>query len=172
MRAIGIDPGLRITGYGCVEADPDRLGTPTLIEGGVIRLVRSRSAEPPPLSERLAELEHDLDEILGRLSPDVVAVEGLFAHYRHPATAIMMAHARGVILLLVQRRSLPLVELKPAQVKMATAGTGRATKRQMQEAVAGIFGLEQAPEPADVADAIGIALAGVRRADLARAAGD
>lgn len=110
MRVLGIDPGLRVTGYGYVTG---RVGSLTLVEGGVIRLVEGATRRP--VSERLVELDQDLGDLLDRLEPDAVAVEGLFAHYKHPATAVVMAHARGVVLLAVQRRGLRLVELKPAE---------------------------------------------------------
>lgn len=163
MRCLGIDPGLRITGYGCVEGSPDQITTADLVEGGVVRLVKSSQRDTPSVASRLVELERDLLEIFDRLEPDLVAVEGLFAHGKHPATAITMAHARGVILLIAERLGIPLVELKPALVKSAMTGNGAATKAQMQEAVARAFGLAEPPKPADVADALAIALAGLRR---------
>lgn len=162
MRVVGVDPGLRVTGYGCVEGEPDEIADPRLIEAGVFRLVRGNTT--PSIASRLNELERDLNELLDRVRPDFAAVEGLFAHYRHPATAIAMAHARGVILLTLARRQIEVVELKPTQVKLATAGIGSATKRQVQLAVAARFGLAEPPEPHDVSDALAIALAGLRRA--------
>ncbi|MEO0512840.1 MAG: crossover junction endodeoxyribonuclease RuvC [Planctomycetota bacterium] len=162
MRVVGIDPGLRITGYACVDGDPESIADPSLVEAGVFRLVSG--AVTPSLSSRLVELEADVRGLLDRLEPDTACVEGLFAHYKHPATAVAMAHARGVILLALEASGVGLVELKPAQVKLATVGAGRATKRQMQMAVAARFGLSEPPEPHDVADAMAIALAGLRRA--------
>ncbi|KAA0213395.1 MAG: crossover junction endodeoxyribonuclease RuvC [Leptolyngbya sp. PLA3] len=158
MRILGIDPGLRITGYGCAAG---RVGALRLVEGGVIRLVEGATRRP--VAERLAELDQDLSALLDRLEPEAVAVEGLFAHYKHPATAVVMAHARGVVLLAVQRRGLPLVELKPAEVKKSLTGSGRASKEQMQRAVQQVFKLASLPEPADVADAIAIAACGIER---------
>lgn len=74
-----------------------------------------------------------------------------------------MAHARGVILLTAAKHGLPLVEISPATVKKAVTGNGRATKAQMQYAVATVLGLSSLPKPADVADAIAVALCGSRR---------
>ncbi|MBX3322271.1 MAG: crossover junction endodeoxyribonuclease RuvC [Phycisphaeraceae bacterium] len=153
MRVIGIDPGLRITGYACIDADSRR---PTLVEAGVIRLVSGSAL--PSISHRLEELSRDLGALLDRLQPHAVAVEGLFAHYKHPATAVVMAHARGVALLAIHARSLTLLELKPAEIKKAVTGTGRATKLQVQRAVQNVFSLPTLPEPPDVADALAIAL--------------
>lgn len=156
MRVLGIDPGTRITGFGCVEGDQDR---PRLIDAGVFRLLKVSKE----LGPRLVELERDLDALLAVLRPDVVAVEGLFVHYKHPATAIMMGHARGVIVLAVQRAGPELVEFKPAEVKKSLVGHGQASKAQMQDAIRRQFGLESRPEPADVADALAIALCALRR---------
>jgi crossover junction endodeoxyribonuclease RuvC len=186
VRFLGIDPGLRITGYGCVEG----LGQAArLIEAGVFRLGRERtprSGAPdlaalmgggrgartaaaaildpgaavrvPSVSARLVELDTDFRSLLERLAPTHVAVEALFAHPKHPATAITMAHARGVLLLAVRRAGLPLIELRPAAVKRFLTGNGQASKEQMQAAIQTRLGLASAPKPPDVADALAIAL--------------
>lgn len=159
MRVLGVDPGLRVTGYGCVEGDGSR---PSIVEAGVFRLSPPSGAET--LSPRLAELDDDFRELLGRVRPDLVAVEGLFAHKLHPETSVKMAHARGVLLLAARRHGTRIVELKPAAVKKAMTGSGRATKAQMQGGVARAFGLSEAPEPADVADALAIAVCALTRA--------
>lgn len=161
MRVLGIDPGLRLTGYGCIEGD-DR--APSIVEAGVFRLAKS-AGTPPPIVNRLAELEHDLGQLIERVRPESAAVEALFAHYKHPATAVVMAHARGVILLALHRAGIPFVELAPKSVKQAMTGSGRAGKRQMQESVASVFGLPEPPEPADVADALAIAFAAMVRGE-------
>ena len=84
MRVLGIDPGLQITGYGVVDFER----TPKLIDGGVIRLKPKSS-----LAARLVELESELGELFEEFEPDVCAVEQLYAHYKHPRTAILMGHA-------------------------------------------------------------------------------
>lgn len=163
MRVVGIDPGLRLTGYGCVEGSAER---PGLVEAGVFRLGKSvkggegakARADAATVSARLEELDRDIREMLGRLRPEAVAVEALFAHYKHPATAIVMGHARGVILLAIRNAGVPLVELRPNEVKKFLTGHGHASKEQMQDAVRSHLGLLVRPEPADVADAIAIAL--------------
>lgn len=157
LRVVGIDPGLQRTGYGCVELDADGW-IPTLVEAGVLRLKAGTS-----LSHRLHQLELDLNELLDELAPSALAVESVFTHQQNLRTAILMAHARGVVLLCGQRRGLELIELSPATVKKAMTGNGAASKRQMQVAVAQEFALAAPPEPPDVADAIAIALAGARR---------
>lgn len=157
LRVVGIDPGLQRTGYGCVELAGDGW-TPRLVEAGVLRLKAGT-----PLPHRLRQLELDLMEVLDELAPSALAVESVFTHERNLRTAILMAHARGVVLLCGQRKGLELIEIAPATVKKAMTGHGTASKRQMQIAVAAEFSLAEPPEPPDVADAIAVALAGARR---------
>lgn len=173
VRTLGIDPGLRLTGYACVEHAGDGADTPTLLEAGVFRLVQfthpdeaggPATKSAASVSARLVELDRDFREALGRLRPQTVAVESLFAHYKHPATAIVMGHARGVLLLAIRQAGCRLVELKPNEVKKALTGHGHASKAQMQSAVQAQFNLAEPPNPPDIADAIAIALCAARRA--------
>ncbi|MBX3402609.1 MAG: crossover junction endodeoxyribonuclease RuvC [Phycisphaeraceae bacterium] len=180
VKVLGIDPGLRVTGYACVESaggggaagrvvgaggagggsGAHRAGFGSaLVEAGVIRLSSKSS-----VADRLVELERDLAEIIERQRPAVVAVEKLYAHYAHPTTAIVMGHARGVVLLQARRAGLGIVELGATEVKKSLTGNGHASKSQMQDGVKSLLGLPRRPEPADVADAIAIALCAMRRA--------
>lgn len=159
MRILGIDPGLRLTGYGCVEGC-NGFARPRLVEAGVLRL---RTAAGATLADRLAELDEDLRALLERLAPEVVAVESLFAHYKHPATAIAMGHARGVILLAIRRARLPIAEFKPNMVKKSLTGHGHAGKEQVQRCIRDCLGLSAIPRPPDVADALAIALCAAER---------
>ncbi|MHC5114192.1 MAG: crossover junction endodeoxyribonuclease RuvC [Planctomycetota bacterium] len=161
MRILGIDPGLHLTGYACV--DLEAAGAPQLVEAGVIRLRRGT-----PMATRLDELYADLCAVLDQLTPDRMAVEQLFSHYRHARTSILMGHARGVVLLAGQQRGIELSELAPAAVKKAITGNGQATKAQMQQSVMVQCDLPALPEPPDVADAIGIALCAARRLEAER----
>lgn len=150
-----------MTGYACIEGS---FAAPSIVEAGVIRLDASDASDPASsIPRRLLELERDLIELIERVRPEVVAVEGLFVHADHVNTAVKMAHARGVMLLTIRRAGLGLIELKPAAVKKSLTGSGRATKAQMQEGVRRVFGLAQAPRPADVADALAIALCALAR---------
>lgn len=162
MRILGIDPGLQITGYGCVEL-VENSPHPRLIEAGIIRLPRAR-----PMSDRLSRLFGELREIIEELTPDRMVVEQLFSHYRHVRTSILMGHARGVVLLAGQLAKVDLEELTPNEVKKAITGHGHATKAQMQQAVMAQCNLAALPQPADVADAIGIALCAARRLGVER----
>ncbi|MCC6682710.1 MAG: crossover junction endodeoxyribonuclease RuvC [Phycisphaeraceae bacterium] len=160
MRVLGIDPGLQITGYGIVELRPGQL-EPTLIEAGVLRLKPRTSIE-----SRLLQLYADLAALMKEFAPDRVAVEKLYAHYKHPRTAILMGHARGVILLAAQQRDLPIEHLPSTAVKKAVTGYGHASKQQMQLAIQTQCHLNEPPSPPDVADAIAIALTCARRLAL------
>lgn len=157
MRVLGVDPGLLRTGYGCVELADNAL-EPRLIEAGVIRLRADES-----VATRLVELERDLAEIVARLAPACVCVEKLFAHYKHPRTAITMAHARGVVLLVARRASLRIDEVQATEVKKSLTGNGHASKAQVQESVRAQLGLADTPRPPDVADAIAIGMCAARR---------
>lgn len=157
-RVLGIDPGLQLTGYGVIEyRDAAATTTPTLLDAGVIRLDTKRS-----VADRLVELERELCDLIEEMRPAVCAVEELYSHYAHPATAIIMGHARGVILLCVRRHNLKLVELPANRVKKSLTGHGHASKEQMQRSVQALFRLKELPEPPDVADAVAIALCAAR----------
>lgn len=150
MRILGIDPGSLVTGYGVV----DYRGTkPLLVDAGVIRLNGKT-----PLEDRLVELEAELDTLVGETKPDICAVEQLYAHYNHPRTAILMGHARGVILLVARRRGVRVEQFAANRVKISVSGHGHASKSQMQKAIQAQWKLAKPPEPPDVADALAVAL--------------
>lgn len=153
---LAVDPGLQRTGYAVLQRGPGGL---RLCEAGLIRLSPRR-----PLPERLLELEHGLEEIIRAHRPVTLACEELFAHYAHPRTAVLMAHARGTVLALSARCGLSFVGVGATHAKKMLTGNGHATKTQVQRAVAALLGLARPPEPHDVADAIAIGLAGLRRA--------
>ncbi|MDP7204818.1 MAG: crossover junction endodeoxyribonuclease RuvC, partial [Pirellulaceae bacterium] len=102
---------------------------------------------------------HDgVSEVIRQHRPVAVAVEELYSHYRMPRTAILMGHARGVICLAAAQHEIPVYHYAATQIKKILTGNGRATKQQMQNAICREFGLATPPEPADVADALAIAL--------------
>jgi crossover junction endodeoxyribonuclease RuvC len=150
MRILGIDPGLQLTGYGVIDLDRAR---PKLIDGGVIRL-KPRASIP----DRLVELEIELESLIDDHRPDVCAVEQLYSHYKHPRTAILMGHARGVILLVAARKGVRVEQYAANRIKQSLTGFGHASKPQMQRAIQSVWNLKAAPEPADVADALAVAL--------------
>jgi len=156
VRILGIDPGLGITGYAVIEAATWR--DARVVEAGALRPGRGE-----PLPARLRHLHEEIAGLVAEFVPSRLVVEQVFVHRRHVRSALQMGHARGVILLAAASRDLPVDEFSPAEIKKALAGNGQASKRQMQIAVTRQCGLSALPEPADVADAIAIALCGVRR---------
>lgn len=149
MRILGIDPGLHLTGYALIKISIRRL---SLEEAGVLRLSTKDS-----LPQRLEQLHQQLSELLVEFKCSHVAVEQLYAHYKHPRTAILMGHARGVILLAAAQAGVPVTNLPSTLVKKMITGNGHAAKRQIQLAVAALCHLAKPPSPPDVADAIAIA---------------
>lgn len=152
-RIFGVDPGLNTTGYAVIEA---HAGGPRLVEAGMIRTAERR--ETPDMALRLKTLYDGVIEVIDQFGPKALAVEQLYAHYEHPRTAILMAHARGTILLAAGQRGLSVTSYAATRIKKAVTGSGRAGKEQMQLAMLREFRLPQMPEPHDVADALAIAL--------------
>ncbi len=154
-RILGIDPGLNITGYAVVELGARE---PRIVEAGTIRT--DDKAEMPA---RIAQIHADLTEVLDEFSPDAVAIEKLYAHYKHPRTSILMAHARGVVLLATEAAGVGVRNVAATEVKKSLTGNGHASKLQVQRAVQSVCSLPELPSPPDVADAIAIALCAGRR---------
>jgi crossover junction endodeoxyribonuclease RuvC len=150
-RVVGIDPGLIITGYAVVE--PSARGA-LVVEAGVIR---TRSAGDS-MGERLALIHSGVLEVLDAYPATALALEQVHSHVKHPRTAILMAHARGVIMLAAALRGLPVHGYAAARIKKTLTGSGKAPKEQMQHAIKTELGLDQLPEPHDVADACAVAL--------------
>jgi crossover junction endodeoxyribonuclease RuvC len=150
QRILGIDPGLNTTGYGVIDVVS---GKAKLIEAGVVR-GKSRGS----LTNRLKEIHQGLVDVIASLQPHVVAIEQLYSHYERPRTAILMGHARGVIVLAAALADLPVEHYAATAVKKMLTGSGRAPKSQVQQAICREFSLLKPPEPPDVADALAIAL--------------
>ncbi len=150
VRVLGVDPGLNITGYGVVDFTGRE---PAVVEAGTLR-----THAKAPMAERVAQIHADLSALLAELQPDRVAIEKLYAHYKHPRTSILMGHARGVILLAAAQAGVPVLDLPATKVKKSLTGNGHASKTQMQRAIQSLCRLDQLPEPPDVADALAIAL--------------
>src|SRR4029079_3746384 len=150
MRILGIDPGLNTTGYGVLEFASKQ---PRLVEAGVIRSKASGT-----LAERLNEIHTGVADVIAGLKPEVLAIEELYSHYERPTTAILMGHARGVIVLAAAEAGIPVANYPATQIKKTITGNGHAPKWQMQEAIRRELNLPTLPEPPDVADALAIAL--------------
>jgi len=148
---LGIDPGLDRTGYGVIDVSTGRV---RLLEAGVVR----SSAKDKDIAHRVKEIYDGVREVIEMFRPEVIAMEQLYSHYDHPRTAIIMGHARGCICLAAAQEGIEVVSYAATQVKKLLTGSGRATKDQVQRAIKLELGLEQCPDPPDVADALAIAL--------------
>ena len=160
MRVLGVDPGLDTTGYALLDGVDKQA---RVLEAGV---VRSRVRDG--LARRLSEVHAGMAGVLNEWHPDVLVLEELYSHYAHPVTAMLMGHARGVICLAAATANVPVVGYLPTRIKKAIVGRGHATKAQMQRMVQTLLGLRQVPEPADVADALALALAHLHIAAMQR----
>ncbi len=149
-RYLGVDPGLGRTGYAVIHRT---VRGPVLLEGGVIETDRKAA-----LHLRLRELADGLREVIRELKPDVAAMEKVFANPRNLKSSLLLAQARGALLLSIAESGLPLLQYEPTRIKRMLTGSGRAPKEQMQMAICRELQLRQLPEPHDVADASAIAL--------------
>lgn len=153
MRILGIDPGYATIGFGLVETDR-----------GQVHMVTYGAITTPaglPLSKRLYQIFVDMEELIGQLKPDVIAVEELFFN-TNITTGIAVAHGRGVILCAAQKSGIPLYEYTPSQVKLAVTGYGKAEKRQVMDMTKRLLKLKAVPRPDDAADALALALCHAR----------
>lgn len=150
MRVLGVDPGLAATGYGLVAFDAGRI---RLIEGGVIR-----PSPDIPMEARVGSIFNGITEILDEFRPELVAMEDLYSHYKHPRTAIIMAHARGAVLVAAHQKSVPVRSYAATMIKMALTGNGRARKEQVQRMVLTQLGIAVPVDPYDTTDALAAAL--------------
>ena len=150
MRILGIDPGIGICGFGLIETD-SKAGAKALDYGAVTTKVDA------PIPARLKELYDSLVQVFDECKPEMVAVEKLFFS-KNITTGIVVAEARGVVLLVAEQKGLPVYEYSPNQIKMALAGYGAATKTQMEEMVRMHLGLKVKPKPDDAADALAVAI--------------
>ena len=151
MIVAGIDPGLVRTGYAFIRAGA--AGRLEVCEAGVLSLGRGG-----PVPARLKLLYEQVRDLLQEFRPDEIAVESLYSQYRHPQTAILMGHARGVVLLAAALAGVAVTAYAPAQIKKSITGNGRATKQQMERMVQALLGLPQPPHPSDAADALAAAI--------------
>lgn len=147
---LGVDPGLNRTGYALLRRTARG---PSLIEGGVIR-----SSPRETLAARVHEIGCGLREVIVEHEPKFLAIEQVFSQARNPKTAILMAHVRGAILMTAVAAGLTVVHYTPAQIKKLLTGSGRASKEQIQHAIAAELKLKEILSPNDVADATAVAL--------------
>lgn len=149
MRIMGIDPGLAIVGFGVVDTCKRQMKA---VDYGTIQ-----TESKLEYTNRLLCVANSLEQLLNTYQPDVVAVEELFFN-KNTKTAFAVAQARGVILLTVLKKGIPLYEYTPLQVKQGVVGYGRATKVQVQLMVKTLLGLKEKPKPDDAADGLAVAI--------------
>lgn len=153
QRILGVDPGLQITGYAVIEAGAH---APKVCEAGIIRSAEGRVKGD--LAQRIRLVYSGIVDVIAEFHPGVMAVEKLYAHYQHPNTAILMAHARGAIFLAAAQHQMSVVSYNATHIKKTVTGNGRAPKEQVQRTIQQELGLAQLPQPPDVADALATAL--------------
>jgi crossover junction endodeoxyribonuclease RuvC len=156
LTVLGIDPGLQRTGYAVIEYNGKAV---KLQEAGVLTTSGKDSLEI-----RLKTISDSLDEILSEFHPDSMVVEKLYSHFNHPQTAVVMGHARGIILRCAAGQCIPVISYASTRIKKSVTGNGRASKSQVQRSVTSILKLKEVPEPPDVADAIAVALCHIEAA--------
>ncbi|WP_432533612.1 crossover junction endodeoxyribonuclease RuvC [Kineococcus arenarius] len=157
MRVLAVDPGLTRCGLGVVESAGARPGTATgrRVRMVAVGVVRTPSADAVP--QRLLAVAEGLEDWLDEHTPDVVAVERVFAQ-ANVRSVMGTAQAAGLVLVAAARRGLPVAMHTPSEVKAAVTGSGRAGKEQVTAMVTRILGLDAPPRPADAADALALAL--------------
>jgi len=149
VRIFGIDPGSERTGYGCVETDGRRH---RLVICGAIAASAGDS-----FPARLARIHRELSVRLSECQPEFVVVENLF-YATNARSALKLGHARGVAILAAVEAGCEVLEYTPAEVKRAVVGYGRADKRQVQQMIKLLLGLDKVPSPHDAADALAVAI--------------
>ncbi len=158
MRILGIDPGLATVGIGTIDANgPHDMKNPDWLT------IQTKAGLP--LSDRLMEIQKDLAEFIDDFKPELVVIEKLF-FATNEKTALDVAHARGVIVLTVAQRGIPMIEPTPLQMKLGITGDGSADKLQVQTMLVHLLKLDQIPKPDDAADALALAVYGALNASL------
>ena len=148
MKIIGIDPGLARVGYGIIDVEKEKK---VLLDCGVIETSKDKKEE-----YRLFEIFNDLHKLVDQWNPDLAAVEKFF--FYRSSTTISVVQARGVIMMVLASKNINISEYSPAQIKLTIAGNGKASKKEVLEAVMYDLKLNKAPKPDDSADALAIAL--------------
>ena len=150
MKICGVDPGLRITGYGVID-----------VSGAGIKLLEAGTIEPQSkdlLENRISKIYKNLDDIVAQYKPQVMVLEKIYTHYDHPTTASLLGHVRGVICLLCAKRHIKLAEHSVKRIRKAMVGSGAASKLQTQGMVAHVLKLSQEKLTPDASDALALAL--------------
>lgn len=163
MFVLGIDPGLSRCGYGCLETVAGRRGARVPARPVAVGVVTTPPAAPLP--ERLAELQRELRALLAELQPDVVAVERVFFQV-NVRTAMGVGQASGIAMAEAVNAGCAVAQYSPNQVKEAVAGSGAATKEEVERMVQSLLGIASPLRPVDAADAVALALCHLAHAPL------
>ena len=150
---LGIDPGIADTGWGVIEHD----GKDNLL---CFNYGSIKTRAKTNLSDRLEILHTELKKIIKKYKPGLIGVEELF-FAKNVKTALIVGHARGVVLLTARQSKVPTVEFTPLQVKQAVSTYGKASKLQVQKMVKLLLNLDELPQPDDAADALAVAICAV-----------
>lgn len=152
MRILGIDPGTGILGFGVIDVGEKSRLSFSMVDAGVVR-----TPAHTPHDIRLEDIYNSLKEIIEATKPDACSVEKLF-FTRNITTAMSVAEARGVALLVAKQHSVPIFEYTPLQIKQTITGYGKAGKKPVQEMVRVQLNLSEVPQPDDCADALAAAI--------------
>lgn len=149
MKILGIDPGMAIVGYCVLECNRD---VPVLLHSGSIQTNKNKTE-----SARLLEIFEDMNTLVKEYKPDIAAIEKLF--FVHNQTTVMpVAHARGVILTVLEKYNVPIYEYTPMEVKQVLTGYGRADKKEVEQMVKLALNTDKLPKLDDTVDSIAIAI--------------
>ena len=153
MKILGIDPGMAIVGYSVLDYDGKNS---VLLHSGSIQTQKGTRE-----AARLFEIWEDMQTIVEKYNPDVAAIEKLF-FFRNQTTVMPVAHARGVILTVLEKFNIPIFEYTPMEVKQVLTGYGRADKKEVEQMVKLSLGVEKLPKLDDTVDSIAIAICHTR----------
>ena len=155
MKILGIDPGMAIVGYSVLDFDGENI---ELLHSGAIR-----TSKDDRESSRLLEIYDDMTTLVEKYKPDCASIEKLF-FFRNQTTVMPVAHARGVILTVLEKFKIPIYEYTPMEVKMVLTGYGRADKKEVEQMVKYSLGVERLPKLDDTVESIAIAICHTRSA--------
>jgi len=154
MKILGIDPGFKATGYGCIKVDHRSV---TLIETGTIE-----PKQKDLIQNRIQKIYSILGDLIDEHNPQVLVLEKLYAHHAHPVTASKLGHVRGVICLLCAQKNIELAEYSVKRIRKALTGNGNATKVQTKRVVADLLKIDESKLTLDASDALALSLGYIR----------
>ncbi len=166
MKIIGVDPALKNTGFAAVEAFDNTVNFPDIISftGKYLKILETgviKSSAKDSLEYRVLKIFNEISVLIEKYSPDKLVIEKLYSHYNHPTTAILMGHARGVILLAAEIAKVKVISLSATKVKKSVTGRGNASKLQINRMVKHIFKKNNISDSYDITDSLALVLASI-----------